>query len=65
MPDKKEKLNSGHYHEVMDRSYVIMSNMEDFLLNHPAVSQNKKLKEKVEKAQTLLAEVYQEMGQHM
>lgn len=60
---KKIELDKFHYHEALDRSHVIVDMMNDYLLEHPAVSQNKKIKKKVEKAIENLADAYQLIGQ--
>ena len=62
MSRKKVKLNDGHYLELMDRLYVMASNLEDFIVIHPVVLNNKKLEKDVEQALTLLANAYQRVG---
>ena len=56
---KKKKLDDFHYHESLDRTYLIAQMMDDFLLSHPVFKKHKKLRKDVEKAQMILAEVYQ------
>ena len=58
----KVKLDQFHYHEAMDRAYVMNSMINDHLLEHPAVKQNKEISEKIGKAVDLLAEAYQMLG---
>ena len=65
MPRKRVKLNQGHYHEVMDRVYIMASNLEDFVIMHPVVLDNKKLNKDLNSALVLLAGAYQEIGKIM
>jgi hypothetical protein len=58
----KIELDSFHYHEVMDRLYLINNNIEDFLLNHPVVQKHKNVKNKIDKALMILADTYQLVG---
>jgi len=59
---KKKKLYPMDYHEALDRTYIITSMVDDFLLNLPAVRQNKPIRKKIIKAQNHLLEVYQMIG---
>lgn len=36
------KLDPFHYHEVIDRLYILNCNIQDFLLDHPVVEKHKK-----------------------
>ena len=58
-------LNEGHYHEITDRLHVIMSIIDEHIIQHPVGKINKKIYKKVEKAQTLLWEAYQESGKNL
>lgn len=62
---KKDKLNKGHYIEIIDRIDCQNSIIEEFILGHMVFSEGRhpKLRKKIEKAQQLLAEVYQKIGQ--
>jgi len=42
---KVSKLDNYHYFEVTDRSSVIMNEFQEYILEHPAVQNNKELKE--------------------
>lgn len=53
------KLDRFHYHEMLDRLYLIIDNIQTFLLQHPVAEKHKKLNIKIEKASELLAESYQ------
>jgi hypothetical protein len=46
----------------MDRTYMIQSNVETFLVEHPVYDANKKLRKKADKVSTLLAELYLEIS---
>ena len=39
----KDKINPGHYHEMMDRLHVIMSTLDDHILQHPVAKVHKEL----------------------
>lgn len=59
---KKVELDEFHYHEVVDRIYLIENNVDSFLLNHIAVKQHEDVKKRVKKASKLLVEAYQLMS---
>jgi hypothetical protein len=68
--DKKEKkekieINEGHYLELLDRTHVLISNLEQHLLQHPLAQKKKKINKKLEAAGLLLADVYQDVGHLM
>jgi hypothetical protein len=58
----KDKLNSGHYHEMMDRLHIIMENINDHLIQHPVAKVNKKLNAKLNTALENLWDAYQIAG---
>jgi len=62
--EKKEKIeiNDGHYLELLDRTHVLISNLELHLLQHPLALKKKKIYKKLEAAGLLLADVYQDIG---
>lgn len=62
MSKLKDKLNPGHYHEMMDRLHVIMSNIDDHLLQHPVAKVDKKLNSHLNKALEELWQAYQIAG---
>lgn len=62
MEKKKNKLDEFHYHEALDRSYLVANIIEDALVKHPVIRKHRNLKTKIVKAQTLIVEVYQEIG---
>ena len=59
---KSKKLDEFHYHEAVDRCYMLTNQVDEYLLEHPVVQKHKNLKKKVDMAITLLAECYQEIG---
>jgi hypothetical protein len=50
-----DKINAGHYFEIMDRLSVIQDNIEDHVREHIACS--KEWKEEIDKAQLILSGV--------
>lgn len=57
-----EKLNDGHYHEALDRTYVIQDIIDRQLMDHPAISQTPAWKKIVQQAQDKLGELYLLIG---
>lgn len=62
MGRKKFVLDEFHYHEALDRSYLVAEMLESALIEHVVIKKHKNLKTKLEKAQELIIEVYQEIG---
>lgn len=58
----KDKINPGHYHEMMDRLHVIMSNIDDHLIKHPVAKVDKELNLHLNKALEELWQAYQIAG---
>jgi hypothetical protein len=58
----KNKLNPGHYHEMMDRLHIIMENINDHLIQHPVAKVDKKVNSHLNKALEELWEAYQVTG---
>jgi hypothetical protein len=58
----KDKLNPGHYHEMMDRLHIIMENINDHLIQHPVAKVDKKVNAKLNTALEELWEAYQLTG---
>lgn len=58
----KNRVNKGHYFELMDRLNVIMSVVQDHLILHPVSENNKKIEKKLKKTLDLLWESYQIVG---
>lgn len=51
-----------HRHEALDRASMFSQMVGIWLLEHPSVQANAKVRKKVEKAANLLTEAYQEIG---
>jgi hypothetical protein len=62
MGRKKVILDEFHYHEALDRSYIVAELLETALIEHVVINKHKNLKKKLQKAQELIIEVYQEIG---
>jgi hypothetical protein len=58
----ENKINDGHYLELMDRLHIVMSNIDDHILNHPLTEINEDVKSKIDESLTLLFEAYQMIG---
>jgi hypothetical protein len=58
----KDKLNSGHYHEMMDRLHIIVENINDHLIQHPVAKVDKKVNAKLNTALENLWDAYQITG---
>ena len=60
--DKAKKLDRFHYHEALDRSYIMCNQFTDLLVTHPVIVEHKKLRKRAEKVDMLLREIYQLMA---
>jgi len=58
----KQKLDEFHYHEALDRTYVLINIIENELKSHPVITKHKILKTKVKLAQKHLLDLYQLIG---
>jgi hypothetical protein len=58
----ENEINDGHYLELMDRLHIVMSNIDDHILNHPLTDINEDVKSKIDESLTLLFEAYQLIG---
>jgi hypothetical protein len=58
----KIEINEGHYLELMDRLHVIMSTINDHILEHPLAEQQKEIQSLVEDAISNLWNAYQLVG---
>jgi hypothetical protein len=59
---KKNKINDGHYLELMDRIHVQLCMIDDHLLNHVLTKKLKKVHKLVDNAHWNLLESYQIVG---
>lgn len=57
-----QKINDGHYFELMDRAGVAVDYIYQFLGCHPIIIKDSNLREIYERAENALAEIYQEAG---
>ena len=57
------KLTEFDYHELLDRTNMIMTNIDTYLVNHQVCKKNKEIKNKLEKSRELLLEAYQMIGE--
>lgn len=62
LKNKKDKINDGHYLELMDRLHLHTSMIEDHLGNHPLTKKTKKVRKLIDDAVMCLAEAYQIVG---
>jgi len=63
VPEKdNQKINVGHYFELMDRSAVAIDFIYQSIGSHPVIRDNRKLQKLYEKAENILGELYQESG---
>jgi hypothetical protein len=58
----KNKINKGHYLELMDRLHIVMSNLNDHILNHPLSENEPDIQNKLEEALSNLWDAYQLIG---
>ena len=61
----KPTLNSGYYHEMVDRLHVIMCTIDEHLVQHPVAKLDKDVSKKIEEALDLLHEAYQQAGSRL
>jgi len=60
---KNNKINDGHYLELMDRLHVQSCMIESHLVNHPLTKKLKKVKNQIDESGWALIEAYQIVGQ--
>jgi hypothetical protein len=58
----KNKINDGHYLELMDRLHVQTCMIDNHLVNHPLTKRIKKVKKHIDDAMMSLAEAYHIVG---
>ena len=56
-------MDKFSYHEVLDRTHVLVSVLDDHILTHPVIENDPELKKKAEEAEASLGELYQLIGQ--
>ena len=57
------ELNYGHWVEVQQAAYIVQSNHQAFLVDHPAIAQTPALAGKADVINRLLGELYQAIGE--
>ena len=62
MKEGKVEINDGHYHEMMDRLYVQMDILDQYLLKHPIGEKHKEISKPIIKAIVALVQAYQITG---
>jgi len=62
MAKKKNKINSGHYLELMDRIHVSVCNISDHIFQHPLAENHKEIQALIEKSMNNLIKAYQLVG---
>ena len=62
MNDLKDKLNPGHYLELMDRIHIIISTLDDHLIQHPLTKVERTVRNHLYTAVDALYDAYQEVG---
>jgi len=61
----KPKLNDGHYLEMTDRIHVVMSIINDHLIQHPVCKLKKEVSTRIDDALNSLYDAYQVSGKLM
>lgn len=56
-------LDKSHYREILDRTFIILNNIDNHLIQHPVSKLDKEISNKIEKAHLILSEAYQLTGQ--
>jgi hypothetical protein len=59
---KKPKLTEFHYHEALDRVYMIGDTIDRHLIQHPVCKLDKEVNKLVEEAAAKMFEAYQLLG---
>lgn len=58
----KNSLDSYHYHEALDRTFVVVNIVDSTLLQHPVIQKHKKFKKKINNIINDLSTIYQITG---
>ncbi len=61
--EEVSEINSGHYPELLDRSWVATDYLYQFIGSHPVVRKNRELYEIYSKAEEALSQLYQRVGE--
>ncbi len=60
---KKPKLTEFHYHEALDRAYMIGDTIDRHLIQHPVCKLDKDVAKLIEESAQKMYEAYQLLGQ--
>lgn len=58
--EEEDRINRGHYFELMDRASVALAYCREFVGDHPVTRKHEKLSKLFEKAEDALGRLYQE-----
>ena len=58
----KNKVNSGHYLELLDRLHILMCTLDEHCIEHPVAKKHKNVKQQLKLTLSQLWNVYQEIG---
>ena len=59
---RDEDLDAFSYHEMLDRSFIILSQMQDLLIDHQVAHAHPEIANKLQEAHAIIWSVYQAMG---
>lgn len=59
----KNKINDGHYLELMDRLHVIACTLDEHCIKHPLAQSDKEIKFRIDYALGMIMDAYQYVGQ--
>jgi len=59
---ENNKINSGHYLELMDRLHILASNLNDYCMEHPLAEFDEEISKAIEIATEATYEAYQIVG---
>lgn len=65
MPGPVHLLEKSHYREILDRTFIILNNIDNHLIQHPVSKLDKEVSNKIEKAHLILSEACQLTGQKL
>jgi hypothetical protein len=60
--NKIKDLDRFHYHEALDRAYIIGNMINEHLTEHPVIMKHKKLRKLIKVAEQNVMDVYQMIG---
>jgi hypothetical protein len=58
----KKNLDSYHYHEACDRTYLVVNLINDILMEHPVFQEHKTFRKKIDQITDDLISIYQVTG---